>query len=404
MKIEAINERFILYKVNDQEEAACSPEKVIQKTLSVKNTKGLVSFLDCIPYKNIEALRVENSYIDSLCQHSVSFNAILYSGDEPIPDLAKGLRSCLEKHFLEISYLDSFALNSGDFGKVGPGNIPDCPPSVDMTGKGFAVMPVWCVVEFVAKVQAVLRYAAAANRGENCGLIKTIEGNSKPIAKTADYGFEVSFYTGYSLPVQSPDISELFDSVTLMLMTRLLKKHSMELPDNEWPMDERVEELDCSRYFINDMECEVPVYPPTFEERDIAANMVTSIIVSELSGYSDSAALKYEDGRFSICRQTAPMRDLFLAIAELAVADTVHLCPVCKIPVIEKRVGDRETYCSNSCKTKANNNRRDKAHTMAAAGIPIEQAVETIGGNASTIKRWYKEAHKLIDSTDTSTP
>jgi predicted nucleic acid-binding Zn ribbon protein len=406
MEIEAMNEAVLLYRPEKQGTAKYSAQAVLQGALSVRTTKGLVSFLEVTPYAFLKALRAESFCLNSLdTQDAVPFDEILHLEHEPVLDLAKGLEGCLAKHYPAISYLDDFVLKSGDLGMVGQGDIPSCPEynySVDMTGKGYAVITVWDVVEFIAKMKALLKYIAVANRREGCGSIKTIEKDGRPIAKIADYGFEVSSDADYCLPIQRPEVDELFDKKDFLRLSACLGEFGLKSHEGELLKDPNNEALGCPLYFVDSNDSEVPVYPPHYREGDIAANIVTSAINNALENSNNSFSLQYVNGSFSVCQQEVPMQSLCQAITELAIANSVHLCPVCKTPVIEKRRGDTETFCSNTCKTKANNDRRDKAFMMAAAGIPIEQAIETIDTGADTIKRWYEKAQALTSHTDPS--
>lgn len=85
---------------------------------------------------------------------------------------------------------------------------------------------------------------------------------------------------------------------------------------------------------------------------------------------------------------------IFKYIKGLVTGRNIALCPICGMPVdTSKQRGSDAVYCSNSHKTMAKNRRRDSAIAMCAAGIPVEDAIKSIGEQyADSIRKWYRES------------
>lgn len=93
------------------------------------------------------------------------------------------------------------------------------------------------------------------------------------------------------------------------------------------------------------------------------------------------------------------VNELFEQTISLILDGKVSLCPVCGTPVLIKDYRGRKSkqVCSDSCKTKASNKRREKAYQYAAAGMPIKEAIKCIGAEYEhSIQKWYKEANSFL--------
>lgn len=87
--------------------------------------------------------------------------------------------------------------------------------------------------------------------------------------------------------------------------------------------------------------------------------------------------------------------DLYDEAIDLILEGKVSLCPVCGSPVLIKDFRGRKSklVCSDSCKTRASNQRRETAYQCAASGIPLEEAISRIGEEyARSVRKWYAEA------------
>ena len=91
--------------------------------------------------------------------------------------------------------------------------------------------------------------------------------------------------------------------------------------------------------------------------------------------------------------------DLYDEAIDLIVQGKVSLCPVRGSPVLIKDFRGRKSklVCSDSCKTKASNQRRETAYQCAASGVPLEDAIDRIGAEyARSVRKWYTEAQAFI--------
>lgn len=91
--------------------------------------------------------------------------------------------------------------------------------------------------------------------------------------------------------------------------------------------------------------------------------------------------------------------DLYSEATKLIIEGKVSLCPVCGSPVLIKDFRGRKSklVCSDSCKTKASNQRRETAYQCAASGIPVEEAITRIGEEYErSVRKWYAEAQAFI--------
>lgn len=91
--------------------------------------------------------------------------------------------------------------------------------------------------------------------------------------------------------------------------------------------------------------------------------------------------------------------DLYDEAIDLIIQGKVSLCPVCGSPVLIKDFRGRKSklVCSDSCKTKASNQRRETAYQCAASGVPLEEAIERIGSEYTrSVRKWYAEAQAFI--------
>lgn len=102
-----------------------------------------------------------------------------------------------------------------------------------------------------------------------------------------------------------------------------------------------------------------------------------------------SQEIVYVNGGFSRQDSGYYTNYLFSKIEQAAIDDKLALCAQCGLPV-KKRKGS--AYCSASCRTLANKERRETAIKYAASGKPMDEAISAIGIEyASSIKRWYEE-------------
>lgn len=87
--------------------------------------------------------------------------------------------------------------------------------------------------------------------------------------------------------------------------------------------------------------------------------------------------------------------ELFNETIRLILQNKVTLCPVCGAPVLIRDFRGRKSkfVCSDSCKTKASNQRKETAYRYASTGVSIENAIERIGIEyENSIRKWYKDA------------
>ena len=77
--------------------------------------------------------------------------------------------------------------------------------------------------------------------------------------------------------------------------------------------------------------------------------------------------------------------------------EEIKLCEFCNTPIdMTDRNWRRRKVCSDTCKSKSTNARRDKAFMLAGANVPFEDAVSQIGeAYRGSVCRWYEEARQL---------
>ncbi|MCL2402773.1 MAG: hypothetical protein FWC86_00845 [Coriobacteriia bacterium] len=413
MIIEAINESIILYRPAAQGDDVCTAQDILQAALSAKDAKGILSFVTKVPYSFLRTFRETNFCVDSHDLSSqVPFDELLHFDWQQTDELLQNLTHCLARHFSEIEYLDYFLANSGDLGKVASVPIDDpvhrtpenlkFSKEVDMSGKGYAVISTFSIVELIKQVKSLLTNIAIANRGATGEMFAPVAKDGVMIAQLASYGFCANDRE-YELPIQNPSIDELFDKKTIAQLESQLEADGYELQNSGSLKDTDREELGESKYFVDKGGVEVPLYPSICEAGTIAANLATSVMncktIESLFPVSltREASLRHEKSCFTLYANSNPMQELFEAIAKCAIDDLVKLCVHCQHPMI-----GQGKHCSNSCKTNANNARRDKAYSMAASGKLASEAIEVIGAEyAKAIERWYKEANELIADTST---
>ena len=90
---------------------------------------------------------------------------------------------------------------------------------------------------------------------------------------------------------------------------------------------------------------------------------------------------------------------LFDEMLRVVLEGTVTLCPVCGRPVIvgSRRGRKPKRYCSDSCKTKACNIRREDAIRRAWNGVPLDEAVKIIGPEyEQSVSRYFDYAEGTL--------
>lgn len=158
----------------------------------------------------------------------------------------------------------------------------------------------------------------------------------------------------------------------------------------------------------------VTIYP-SFDKQDairlLSARIVETLLnagIDYLEGYDFDVPYfdeEYEDhyvyspdkGFAFIVGKPFPfwVDDLFNKARTLVIEGKVSICPVCNTPVLVRDYRGRKSkeVCSDSCKTIANRERREKAFFYAQSGLPIKEAIEAIGLEyTNSIQKWYDEA------------
>jgi predicted nucleic acid-binding Zn ribbon protein len=415
MKLEAINESVLLYKPSEQDASGYCIKDIVKDALTVKDTKSAILFIQNTPYSFLEVFRDEDSLVNNMDYSStVPYSELLYLPNRDTPhDVFRNLEKCIETHYPDLAYLDDFALNSGDFGEVPDSSFVSVETTdegiynkrVNMENRGYAVIPLRFIGNLFLKVQTLLGYIASINQKCDLHISKEVSTGEEVIGRYVELPFFDS--ERYVLPIQSPRCEELFSSSALAQIQKC-----MEPLGYKWDTHcflKRYGENDrrtvSDVYFANKDGNEVLVYPPHMTEKEIAANVLTSFLRKHDQrrdyDYPFTRIICFTNDAFHFVEPAlSPLDSLDHEIARLAVNNLVHLCPFCQRPVLKKS----ETYCSNSCKTRANNQRRDKVYAMAFQNVPIEQAIETIGVKyKEAIARWYEEAQALANPTDPST-
>lgn len=92
------------------------------------------------------------------------------------------------------------------------------------------------------------------------------------------------------------------------------------------------------------------------------------------------------------------VEELFDEAVRLILSRQVSLCPICGSLVMarDNRGCKPRVFCSDTCKTRASNKRREEAIRLAVKGTSIEKAIRIIGSEYETsIRRWYDEAFAI---------
>jgi hypothetical protein len=407
MNIKAINERILLYKSDEQEACDYSIEDIVRAIATIKDIRSLISFLMNTPYSFLRVFKIHGSSVDSaLSSPKVPYEELLRVLSDDAESVSNSFDKCLVKHFPDLTYLDDFTLSCNELGE-GSHSVPDgmAGKTVNMYDKEFSVISMSAITNMVKRALALLKYIAVANQKYSIQISTDVVFRGKAIAKYVELPF--SEYDNRPIPAQNPCYGELFSRNELMRLPAYMRELGFELMSDTLSDPSSIvlsEEysMDCFVRLDGEVIKEIYAYPCDMSDIEIAANIVTSSISNDYQvfgceqQYGD--ALTFSNDGFKRRRQKlSPLSDLDRELSRLAVDNLVFLCPYCQQP----RIGNKETYCSDSCKTRASNQRKDDAYRMALSGMPVEQAIETIGSKyQNTILRWYIEAQAMTAPID----
>ena len=393
MEIQAISEDFIFFRPENQSDEDFVPSDILRNITTMKDAGDFVEFVLETPYSFMKLFKSHGFFED--CEEHTEIVPLLEfpRSEGHIPhELLSDLSSIIARHHKDIHYSDNDDyLKRSAFRK--------------MRYCGYEAIWNASLVALFDQVKSLLKNIAIANQGTTVEDALPIYDGEEVIAKIASYGFWVDIRE-HRLPIQNPPIDELFDEKTIERIVELHATDECEFVPNKYSLrssdylkDEENKELGRSKYLMTGL-TEVPVYPPDFSSREISANLVTSIMNSVMLNpiypptRMGKASLQYGEKGFTLCITDNPMQRLFKEIADVAVKNDVHLCPHCHIVVMHRRRG---AHCSNTCKSNANDDRRNQAHNMAFSGITIDEAIEAIGVEyTKSISRWYEEAQAAV--------
>jgi transposase-like protein len=257
------------------------------------------------------------------------------------------------------------------------------------------------------RIQSLAGYAAMANgQKSDIQMSEDVLGSSSEVV--AKY-VKIPFceFPSRPTPVQHPQCGQLLKEDVLWQIAQ-----SLELLGNKWNgnslrIGSRAINPDGwvpKGCFAGDDGSEVFVYPFDMSEREIAANILTSFLNNSHPAdmrYGD--VLSFDGSMFKAKEAFSSEATLDNEIARLAVESLVLLCPYCRHPVLREQ---GRKHCSDSCKTKICNQKRDKrkgeVYRMSLAGDSVGDIIDAVGVKyEKTIIRWHEEARALGSSTVT---
>lgn len=310
----------------------------------------------------------------------------------------KGSMAEAVKSYPDIEYLDNFVINSGDLGPV----VDDSLIGVAHTGeevrrkaidppKPFHELFIGLVEALVVDLQTIAKLGAIANGDTPIDDLVKVQLNCEVPVKAFDSGLYVMSDFN-KIPTQSPCIDDYFTEAEIKSLRAACKEVGQDI-DTQYIHAS----IQRKTYFF--------LYPPETTDLDAAANMFMSFMNNLFEGdatnlYSGNVfKVERREGGFAVVDNPGPLREMFRECACLVANHAIRLCAHCGKPLLaDKSRGNEAMYCSRSCNTKASIARRDTAYAMAAAGAPVEEAIEKIGQRYETsIRRWYKESHELLE-------
>lgn len=105
------------------------------------------------------------------------------------------------------------------------------------------------------------------------------------------------------------------------------------------------------------------------------------------------ASLRFVNGKAVIDGEATIFQVIAQAVRKILLDDNAILCEVCSRPVLtHKDRGTPSKVCHvGSCKTTASARRKTRVEQLAASGVPVEDAVNELGGQyRQSIERWYE--------------
>ena len=393
MRLKALDEHYAIY-LAEGEESPFDAFEALDRLLTVNSYSSLVSFLRTTASNKVfaEPPAFPRSYhwrrndIEGLIEKEKRWT-------DPFPEIFTGsLNKAIGKaENIDIEFLDDYTRE-------------DCFPweyEIDVT---------WLIV-FQQSMRALLRFAAVASgsKAPEGLFVELTDTNLKTLYK--DLGFEVDRFFAVRLKdillkensyfgvKEGINDRRIFDSGEGYVFDFI----NDDYDNTEFHYDE--EGFYCGYIVL------ATVKGNEKSAEEIIRYLAGKIVISALNAHwiypfelldqreTSINDFDLEKGFYQI-KEKPPLnwaKDLYQEACECVFSGRVSLCPVCDSPVLirDMRGGGRE-YCSDTCKTKANDHRRNKAYTLEASGVPLDEAILIIGEkHRKAVTRWYKEAAAL---------
>lgn len=392
MRLAFANEaRIIVAREDAQDPTPYDASAFVAQAMSVKTARDFIQLLTDTPASFFV------KYLSLMGHHEERPEDILCKGSEL--SFKGTVAAVLEKYFPEIEYADEFVINAGTLGPVDRdfkyvvrdnGEDREIPCTVIHPNGDYYIMYLSSIETFVHNIQGLARLAAVANGESRASELTRLDYGMPEGVVAIDSHLELwGEYNG--IPAQQPPYESYFTQEVARSINDALSRHGVH--------------EDVDGHILAPGHHGIYIYQSSFSDQEIAANIFTSFMNTLFEGSTENHFLgntfkvDYDGTRFHVRDARNPLREMYREIADLAASNSIRLCANCGSPLLaDKSRGNEAMYCSRSCNTKASSQRRETAYALAAAGVPLEEAVARIGRRyEQSIERWYQEAKALLD-------
>lgn len=387
----------VVAKDEVRDESPCDWRDVVSRAVSVRTARDFVGFVLACP----AALFTDNAR-DIATLGYISPGHLTETDDTNI--LRGSIVDAVDRHFPDVEALDMATVRSGALGPYhaegNPLGIPPAPSGVEYStefvsppAEGLLQVPLVPYKKLCANARTLAAYAAVACGADGSGEIRRLDLGLPDAYHAIDSRLWVTDGSHDACPADCEKPLHAVSRDDLPAVRTAMRNMGFG-PTAVHTQDTRdVTEHPFSPVFV---------YPTSWSDAEMAADLfvaLTSIALGECARDDERPFETWHDeSGFHVRDHVNPIHAFYREVARLAEAGAFRLCVHCGWPFLADRSrGNGGMYCSGSCNTKASAARRELAYALAAAGTPIDEAVDRIGkAYRRSIERWYEESKALL--------
>ena len=397
MRLLYANENVAIIKQSELHDTAPRDfRELVSKAISVKKARDFIDFVLACPACMFEQSIIPLGPDWALVEHLIR--------DEEDKPYKGSIINAIDHYFPNIEPLDIVAIKAGALGtyhdNYDPHGIPPAEQGkafgmevIAPTKQGLCVVPLYPLEALCANARLLATYAAIACGEKSERAIRKLDLGLPESIQAIDTQFWTSANETDEFNRTDRFIHNLNREIQAKVRTTLRAKG----------FGANLGQTENTRDLTEHPHSPIRFYPSTWSDVEISADLFVNFIALILSSNDTSVAnpsftVRHDAKGFHVIDTPNPIHEFYRKISHLAEVKGFRFCAYCKNPIlVDLSRGNEGIYCSDSCNTQASKARRELAKALAAAGVPVEDAIERIGKDYETsIQRWYADTKALL--------